>query len=41
MRPTQEDLLATVTAQGVTDERLFDGFRALPRADFVPALHPP
>lgn len=31
-----EDLLEAVRAAGVRDERLFDGFRAMPRAEFVP-----
>jgi protein-L-isoaspartate(D-aspartate) O-methyltransferase len=35
--PSQDDLLEVVIAQGVTDERLLEAFRTIPRADFVPA----
>jgi protein-L-isoaspartate(D-aspartate) O-methyltransferase len=35
--PSQDDLLEIVTAQGITDERLLEAFRKIPRAGFVPA----
>lgn len=35
--PSQDDLLEIVIAQGITDERLLEAFRTIPRAGFVPA----
>jgi protein-L-isoaspartate(D-aspartate) O-methyltransferase len=35
-QPTQEDLVRQVAATGVSDERLLDAFREVPRAGFVP-----
>lgn len=39
MKPRQVDLLEVVVAQGITDERLLEAFRTIPRADFVPPEH--
>lgn len=35
--PTQEDLIRKIQAEGVTDLRLIQAFREVPRAGFVPA----
>jgi protein-L-isoaspartate(D-aspartate) O-methyltransferase len=34
--PTQADLVETIRADGIRDERLLEAFGAVPRADFVP-----
>ncbi len=34
--PTQADLVETIRADGIRDERLLEAFGAIPRADFVP-----
>ena len=39
--PTQEDLVRKVAATGVSDARLLDAFREVPRAGFVPPSHAP
>jgi len=35
-RPTQEDLAEAVALEGITDQRLLDALRVVPRASFVP-----
>lgn len=36
MQATQEDLIEVILRSGITDPRLIDAFRSVPRADFVP-----
>jgi protein-L-isoaspartate(D-aspartate) O-methyltransferase len=37
--PDQDDLLRVVEAHGITDERLLEAFRTIPRAGFVPVAY--
>jgi protein-L-isoaspartate(D-aspartate) O-methyltransferase len=39
MTPDQDGLLRAVIAQGITDDRILEAFRTIPRAGFVPAAY--